>query len=97
MYRFAAVGDFENTAYFGAIGAETFYPQSAEEASGLIGRLAKGNYAVIFVSEKYYTSGFDDFFLPAVIPLPEKGSSFAEDRISAYVKKAIGSDMIFDD
>lgn len=96
MYKFATVGDFEITAYFGAIGAETFFPKSQEDARTIIKRLIKGDYAVIFVSERYYENGFETDFLPAVIPITSEKSDFAIERISAYVKRAIGQDMNFD-
>ncbi len=94
MYKFAAIGDFENTAYFGAIGAETFFPESKEEAQAIIKRLSQSGYAVIFVNEKYYEDSYQSADLTAVIPLPSgEGSS---SRISTYVKRAVGSDMNFD-
>lgn len=94
MYKFAAIGDFENTAYFGAIGAETFFPESKEDAQAIIKRLSQSGYAVIFVNEKYYEDSYGSDVLTAVIPLPSgKGSNT---RISTYVKRAIGSDMNFD-
>ncbi len=101
MYKIAAIGDFENTAYFGAIGAEVFCPQSQKDAVRLVHRLKDGGHAVIFISEKYYTKEIAevcrDDIIPAVIPLPLAANSEnkARKNLSSLVKQAVGSDIIF--
>lgn len=97
MYRIAVIGEFEDIAYFGTIGVETFFSNSRKEAEKLIKRLSKNGYAVIFVTEEYYSAGiFESELLPAVVPLDSGNSSIGADRLSEYVRRAIGSDMIFD-
>ena len=97
MYKVAAVGDFERIAYFGAIGMETFFTDSKREAGKLIKKLGKNGYAIIFVTEEFYENGaYQNDFLPAVLPIGSGKSETGEDRLSEYVKRAIGSDMIFD-
>lgn len=97
MYKIAAIGDFESIAYFGAIGVDTFFPDSKKEADKLIKKLAKNEYAVIFVAEKYYGNVcFENEFLPAVVPLVSGEENFGSERLSKFVRRAIGSDMIFD-
>ncbi len=97
MYKVAAVGRFESIAYFGAIGVETFFEDTASGSERLIKRLAKNGYAVIFVDEEYYNDkNFENESLPAVLPLPAAKNDRSEERISEYVKRAIGSDMIFE-
>ena len=95
MYKVAAVGDFESIAYFGAIGVETFFPASHEEADRLIKKLSENGYAIILVTEKYYGNiRFENESLPAVVPLPEKDIS-GNKRLDIFVKRAIGTDMMF--
>ncbi len=95
MYKVAAIGDFESIAYFGAIGVETFFPASHKEADKLIKKLSLNGYAIILVTEKYYGNiRFENELLPAVVPLPGKDMS-QKDRLDAFVKRAIGTDMIF--
>ncbi len=101
MYKVAALGDFESTAYFGCIGAETFFVKSKAEAEETIKRLTASGYAVIFVSERYLGdfAQYENSMLPAVIPLPCIGSeaSVGVGLLKKYVKRAVGSDIIFKD
>ena len=99
MYKIAAIGDFEETAYFGAIGAKTFFPKSQKEAARLMKGLKEEEYAIIFVSDKYFVAAprNDKTILPAVVPIPDKSGESAGDRqMSEYIKRAVGSDMNFD-
>ena len=96
MYKIAALGNFERVAYFGEIGVEVFVVSSTEEAEKLMKKLAKNGYAVIFTDEEYYSNIFENDFLPAVLPLSFGGGTQNEERISGYIKRAIGSDMIFE-
>lgn len=101
MYKIAAIGDFENTAYFGAIGAEVFCPTSQKDAARLVRRLKDGGHAVIFISEKYYSGELAeicrDSLIPALIPLPlaAENAGAARKNLSELVKQAVGSDIIF--
>ncbi|MDD6214748.1 MAG: V-type ATP synthase subunit F [Firmicutes bacterium] len=104
MYKVGIIGDFENVAYFGAIGMETFSPKAPEDTSKIIERLAKNDFAVIFVSEKYYSAAekavqtYADATLPAIVPLPCGGISqgIAREQMKQFVERAVGSDIIFD-
>lgn len=97
MYKIAAIGDFESIAYFGAIGVETFFIDSGTSLEKLIKKLAKNGYAVIFVTEEYYVENlFENEFLPAVILLRSGTEDTQNDRLGEFVRRAIGSDMIFD-
>lgn len=104
MYKVGIIGDFENVAYFGAIGMETFSPKAPEDTSKIIERLAKNDFAVIFVSEKYYGAAekavkkYAETALPAIIPLPCGGSpqGIGRRQMKQFVERAVGSDVIFD-
>lgn len=99
MYRIAAVGDFEDTAYFGAIGAKAFFPKSQKEAARLMKGLMQEEYAIIFVSDKYFAAAprNDKAILPAIVPIPDKsGESTGDKQMSEYIKRAVGSDIDFD-
>ena len=103
MYKVGAVGDFENTAYFGAIGAETFFPKSEDDAEKIIKKMCSGDFAVMYVSEKYYAAAdraaqsVKDKLTPVIVPLP-LGDSINTGRnvMSGFVKQAVGSDIIFE-
>ena len=101
MYKIAAIGDFENTAYFGAMGAEVFCPASSKDALRLVRKLKDGGHSIIFISEKYYSREIADLckdsLIPAVIPLPlaSQSKGCARANLSSLVKQAVGSDIIF--
>lgn len=95
MYKIAAVGDFEETAYFGIIGAETFFPKSQKDAKRIIKELTNENYAIIFVSDRYLRE-IDNTkaCLPAIVSLPDKsGENAGRAALGEYIKRAAGSDI----
>lgn len=97
MYKIAALGRFESVAYFGAIGVEVFFVTDIKGAEKLMKKLAKSGYAVILIDEEYYNEGiFENDILPAILPLSFGKDTQNEERISEYIKRAIGSDMIFE-
>ena len=95
MYKIAAVGDFEEIAHFGIIGAETFFPKTKKDAARIIERLFKEEYAVIFVSDEYAADIENASTpLPAIVPLPgNSGDNVGEKLLRGYIKRAAGSDI----
>ena len=95
MYKIAAIGDFDETSYFGVIGAETFFPKSQKDAKRIINRLTNDNYAIIFVSDRYLQE-IDNTktALPAIVALPDKsGKNAGKKALGEYIKRAAGSDI----
>lgn len=95
MYKIAAVGDFDETAYFGVIGAETFFPKSQKDAKRILEELLLESYAIIFVSD-CYAAGLDNgkSTLPAIVALPDKsGENAGKKALGEYIKRAAGSDI----
>ena len=101
--KLAVIGDRESVLAFKAIGAETFAVKDAIEAGEQLRILAKGDYAVVFVTEQIAV-GIADLLkklktrpYPAVIPIPSAVGSngFGMDGIKKDVEKAVGVDILF--
>lgn len=102
----AVIGDSESIKGFGAVGLDIFPCDNTEEASKLLRKLGDSdNYAVIFLTEEVFDltqkerSRYSERISPAVIPIPGvKGNSGSGiKRLSSFVEKAVGSDIIFND
>ena len=87
----AVIGDSESIKGFAAIGMD-IYP-------------CGDNYAVIFITEEMFglvekeRKKYEERLIPAVIPIPGvKGNTgIGIKRLSSFVEKAVGSDIIFND
>lgn len=103
MYKMAVIGDKDSILGFKAIGLEVFPVVKPEDANFVINRLAKEDYAVIFITEpvaervqeaisKYKTAPF-----PAIIPIPTGAGTtgLGMQGVRDNVEKAIGADIIF--
>ena len=100
----AVIGDSESIKGFSAIGLDIFPCESYDDAPHLFRRIADSdNYAVIYLTEEIYNCvekerlRYEERLTPAVIPIPGvKGSlSTGRARLSSFVEKAVGSDIIF--
>ena len=52
-YKIAAVGDRDSVLGFKALGLDMFPAGDAEEAKALLHRLAKENYAIVYLTEGF--------------------------------------------
>lgn len=105
MYKIGVLGDKDSVLGFKALGLDVFPVSQSEEASRLINKMARENYALIFVTEpvakdieetieRYKSSPF-----PAIILIPGNQGSLGIgiQEIKNSVEKAIGADIIFGD
>lgn len=102
----AVIGDAESVKGFCAIGLDIYPCDSADECARLLRKIADGgNYAVIFLTEELFNSvekeraRYAEKLTPAIIPVPGvKGNAGTGiQRLSSFVEKAVGSDIIFND
>ena len=103
MYKIAVVGDKDTVLAFKSLGVDIFPVLNDKEASFTITKLAKENYAVIFVTEQVAKEipekigQFRNQMLPAITLIPSR--NYADDVVSEVVKKsvekAIGADILF--
>ena len=103
MYKIAVIGDRDSIYGYAALGLETFPVSNAQEASQRLKKLADGQYAIIYITEKLlygideHMNKYKDLTLPAIIGIPDKSgnSGYGVEKIKKSVEKAIGADILF--
>ena len=101
MLKIAVIGGRDTVMGFKALGLETCFVESPDEARHTLHRLAKENYAIIYITEqlaadisadiaKYKTS-----VTPAVILIPGKTGSLGlgAQALQSAVERAVGADI----
>ena len=101
MYKIAVLGDRDSVLGFKALGLDIFPIEGNEEARQTLHKLAKDNYAIIYITEqlaqvlkadidKYKTS-----VTPAVILIPGKSGSLGlgAQALQSAVERAVGADI----
>ncbi len=100
----AVIGDSESIKGFSAIGLDIYICDNSDHAAKILRNIADtDNYAVIYLTEEYYNasakerSRYEERITPAVIPIPgvKSNSGTGVKRLSSFVEKAVGSDIIF--
>ena len=102
MYKIAAIGDRASVYGFAALGLDTYFAKTADEAKKLIRRLENENYAVIYITEqlaeliKEELERISELPLPAVIPIPGVygNTGLGMRAVNESVIKAVGSDIV---
>ena len=103
MYKIGVIGDRESVFGFQAVGLDVFPAGDAEEAKKTLKRLAKEDFAIIYITEQFYqymmkeVEEYTDSRLPAVIPIPGKDGSLGIGMTSVKksVERAVGADILF--
>lgn len=102
----AIIGDSESIKGFSAIGIDIYPCADGDDAAHLLRNIADSEkYAIIYLTEEVYNSvekersRYSDRITPAIIPIPGvKGNrQTGKRRLSSFVEKAVGSDIIFND
>lgn len=102
--KIAVLGDGESIKGFSAIGLDIFPCDNLENASRILRNIAESDdYSIIYITEEYYKNTakdrvkYEERITPAIIPIPGvKGNYDAgTKRLSSFVEKAVGSDIIF--
>lgn len=101
-YRIAVLGDRESVLGFKALGLDVFPAETVEEAKSTLHRLAKENYAVVYLTEQLaqYMSEelarYKDELTPAVILIPGKEGSLGIGmaNVKKSVERAVGADIL---
>ncbi len=100
----AVLGDSESIKGFSAIGLVIFPCDDINDSSRILRTIADSDeYEVIYVTEQVYSVTekerlrYEDRISPAIIPIPGvKGNNdTGTKRLSSFVEKAVGSDIIF--
>ena len=103
MYKMAVVGEYDSIFGFATLGLDIFAVSTPEEGKRILTKLAKEEYAVIYITEALEEVLHDEILkyqeaaLPAIILIPgisgNTGAGVAQ--VKESVKKAVGSDILF--
>ena len=103
MYKIGVIGDRESVLGFKAVGLDVFPTDDPEEAKKTLKRIAKEDFAIIYITEQLYQYMMDevdeytDSRLPAIIPIPGKDGTLGIGMTSVKksVERAVGADILF--
>ena len=101
MYKIAVLGDRDSVLGFKALGLDTFFVDSADEARCTLHRLAREAYAIIYITEQLAQAIPDDVaryktdVTPAVILIPGKTGNLGlgAQALKSAVERAVGADI----
>lgn len=101
-YKIAAIGDRDSVMGFRALGLEVVPAEDPEGAKAALHRLAKENYAIIYLTEGLAQhmgaeiARYKDAVTPAVILIPGREGSLGIglDAVKTAVERAVGADIL---
>ena len=99
MYRIAVIGDPDSVLGFKALGMEVCPAEDVEQARQAIHRMAKENYAILYLTEQLAAqlqpeiARYQD---PAIILIPGKEGSLGIGmaNVTNAVERAVGADIL---
>ena len=102
MYKIAVLGDRDSTLGFKALGLEVRPVSTPEEGREALHRMAKENFAVIYVTEQLASqlsadiAHYKDSLTPAIILIPGRDGSLGlgQTALQEAVERAVGSDIL---
>ncbi len=102
MYKIAVLGDADSVLGFRALGLEACPVSTPEEGREALHRMARENYAIIYMTEQlaaqlsHDIQRYQDSLTPAVILIPGKegplGIGMA--NVKTAVERAVGADIL---
>ena len=101
-YRIAVLGDKDSVLGFKALGLTTFAAETVDEARAVLHRIAKEDYAVIYLTEALAVgmeadiARYKDELTPAIILIPGKEGAMGigMSNIKKAVERAVGADIL---
>lgn len=102
MYKIAVLGDRDSVMGFKVLGLDVYPSESPESAQRTLHKLAKENYAVIYLTEQFAASleadiaRYKDSLTPAIILIPGKEGSLGigMSNVQRAVEWAVGADIL---
>ena len=102
MYKIAVLGDRDSTLGFKALGLEVRPVSTPEEGREALHRMAKENFAVIYITEQLASqlsadiAHYKDALTPAIILIPGKEGSLGIGmaNVTTAVERAVGADIL---
>ena len=101
-YQIAVLGDKDRVMGFKALGLTVFPAESVEQARATLHRIAKEDFAVVYLTEQFAAqmeadiARYKDELTPAVILIPGKEGSLGMGmaNIKKSVERAVGADIL---
>ena len=101
-YQIAVLGDKDSVLGFKALGLTTFAADTVDEARVVLHRIAKEDYAVIYLTEALAAgmeadiARYKDELTPAIILIPGKEGSLGIGmaNVTTAVERAVGADIL---
>ena len=102
MYKIAAMGDLDSVLGFKALGLDVCPVSTPEEGRAALHRMAKENYAIIYMTEQLAAqlgtdvARYKDALTPAIILIPGKEGSLGIGmaNVKTAVERAVGADIL---
>ena len=102
MYKIAVMGDRDSVLGFKALGLEVCPVADGEEGGRALHRMAKEDYAIIYVTEQLAVQipneieKYKDALTPAIILIPGKEGSLGigMNSVTTAVERAVGADIL---
>lgn len=102
MYKIAVMGDRDSVMGFKALGLDVVPVLDDQEARTKLHRMAKEDYAVIYVTEQLAEliaadiDRYKDSVTPAVILIPGKSGTLGlgSSALKSAVERAVGADIL---
>ena len=102
MYKIAVMGDLDSVLGFKALGLEVCPAATAEEGRQALHRMAKENYAIIYMTEQLAArmsadiARYKDALTPAIILIPGKEGALGIGMagVKTAVERAVGADIL---
>ena len=101
MYKIAVLGDRDSVMGFKALGLDTFFVEEADEARHTLHKLARDEYAIIYITEQLAAmipadiARYKTETTPAVILIPGKMGSLGlgAQALQTAIERAVGADI----
>ena len=102
--KIAIIGESESIKGFAAIGFDLIECDKPEKAGSVLRSTAETElYSIIYMTEEMFLSSekerkkYEEKTLPAIIPIPgiTGDIGIGRQRLSDFVERAVGSDIIF--
>ena len=101
MYKIAVLGDRDSVLGFKALGLDIFPVEGTDEARHTLHRLAKEDYAIIYMTEQLAAvlqadvNRYKTSVTPAVILIPGKSGSLGlgAQALQKAIERAVGADI----
>ena len=102
--KIAIIGDRESIKGFAAIGFDIIECDELSKAASVLRATAETDlYSIIYMTEQTYVASekewrkYEEKQLPAIIPIPgiSGNTGVGRQRLSDFVERAVGSDIIF--